>query len=109
LRSVKPVAQLTPYQQLILASIVEKEDIAGKNYDLVASVFLNRLTWGDCLASCPTVEYALGYHRAFLTRYDISIPSPYNVYLRKGLPPTPICFFSDRALQAVRNARQSTY
>jgi UPF0755 protein len=109
LGSVKPADQLSPYQQLILASMVEKEDVSGKNYELVASVFLNRLKWGDCLASCPTVEYALGYHRAFLTRHDISIPSPYNVYLRKGLPPTPICFFSDKALQAVRRARESAY
>jgi len=107
--SLKTVGGLSPYKQIILASIVEKEAAANSQYDLVASVFINRLKWGGRLASCPTVEYALGYHRDFLTTYDISIPTPYNVYRRKGLPPTPICFFSDKALNAIRHPHTSAY
>jgi len=107
--TMNTVQALSPYKQIILASIVEKEAVANNDYEMIVSVFLNRLKWGDCLASCPTVEYALGYHRPFLTRYDISIYTPYNVYLRKGLPPTPICFFSDAALNAVRQPQPTSF
>jgi len=89
------------YSQIILASIVEKEAASNKNYNEIASVFYNRLKDGMALGSCPTVEYALGYHRPFLTLDDVAINSPYNVYKYPGLPPTPICFFSDEALLAV--------
>jgi UPF0755 protein len=54
------------------------------------------------LCSCPALEYALGYHRPFLTIEDLKLDSPYNLYKYPGLPPTPICFFSDAALEAVR-------
>ncbi|MBN1410429.1 MAG: endolytic transglycosylase MltG [Spirochaetales bacterium] len=97
------VRGVKPFEQIILASIVEKEAVSNRDYDKIASVFYNRYTRGGRLGSCPTVEYALGYHRPFLTKADVSIDSPYNVYRRKGLPPTPICFFSDEALWAVRN------
>lgn len=94
---------LSLYEEMILASIVEKEAASNREYNGIASVFLNRLTENRTLGSCPTVEYALGYHRPFLLRKDIMIDSPYNVYLRKGLPPTPIAFFSDEAFLAVHN------
>ncbi|MBN1798007.1 MAG: endolytic transglycosylase MltG [Spirochaetales bacterium] len=103
------VQELSAYKQITLASIVEKEAVANIDYEIIASVFFNRLKMGDYLASCPTVEYALGYHRPFLTRYDISISTPYNVYRKKGLPPTPICFFSDAALNAVNKPLHTDY
>jgi cell division protein YceG involved in septum cleavage len=90
----------TLYRSVTLASIVEKEDVPGREYGTVASVFENRLRTGMRLGSCPTLEYALGYHRPFLLDSDIAVDSPYNTYLHGGLPPTPICFFSDAALQA---------
>ena len=93
---------LSEYEQLTLASIVEKEAASNRGYERVAAVFLNRLRAREVLGSCPTVEYALGYHRPFLLFKDLEIQSPYNVYKRKGLPPTPIAFFSNGALQAVR-------
>jgi UPF0755 protein len=67
----------------------------------VASVFLNRLAAGMRLGSCPSLEYSLGYHRPFLLNRDIAVDTPYNTYLHPGLPPTPICFFSDRALASL--------
>lgn len=97
-----PKLRMTEYRQLTLASIVEKEAASNREYDRVAAVFLNRLKQNDVLGSCPTVEYALGYHRPFLLFKDLEIQSPYNVYKRRGLPPTPIAFFSDGALAAVR-------
>jgi len=100
---------LKPYQEVILASIVQKEAVSSGEYGLIASVFYNRIKKGMPLASCPAVEYALGYHRPFLTFNDISIDSPYNLYILKGLPPTPICFFTDEALKAVQNPPSSSY
>ncbi len=91
---------LPPYDNLILASIVQKEAVAGVDYGKISSVFHNRLRQGITLSSCPAVEYALGYHRPFLTLGDLRIDSPYNLYRRKGLPPTPICFFTPGALRA---------
>jgi len=97
------------YDAMILASIVQKEDVPGRAYDLVASVFLNRLKEGMHLDSCPTLEYALGYHRPFLLYSDVRKPSPYNTYLNGGLPPTPICFFTSDALNAVVHPHTSPY
>lgn len=105
--SIKPRHGLSVYEQIILASIVEKEAVPNRDYDKIASVFYNRLRSRDRLGSCPTVEYALGYHRPFLTYSDVKIDSPYNVYERRGLPPTPICFFSDRAFEAVNTPLES--
>lgn len=95
-----PGGKLDPYQMIILASIVEKEAVGDRGHEDVSAVFHRRLAGGTPLGSCPTLEYALGYHRPFLTQEDLSLDSPYNVYARAGLPPTPICFFSDRALRA---------
>ena len=89
-------------QQMILASIIEKEAVSNRDYDKVSAVFHNRLRRKMALGSCPTVEYALGYHRPFLLFKDLELDSPYNVYKRPGLPPTPIAFFSDGALAAAR-------
>ena len=104
LADLSPVRGLDARQQAILASIVEKEGVDGLNFDRIAAVFHNRLARGDRLGSCPAVEYALGFHRPFLLHRDLEAvaDSPYNLYQRPGLPPTPICFFSDRALRAVR-------
>lgn len=100
---------LDAYEQMILASIVEKEAVSNRDYDKVASVFLNRLRKNQPLGSCPTVEYALGFHRPFLLFKDLELDSPYNVYVRKGLPPTPIAFFSDGALAAALQPAQTDY
>ncbi len=81
------------YQQLILASIVEKEAGTDDERAVIAGVFVNRLRLGMPLQSCPTVDYILqrrGIKREVLTNADTAIPSPYNTYLNPGLPPTPI-------------------
>jgi UPF0755 protein len=98
-----------PEENMILASMAQKESVSGRNYAEVASVFRNRLEKNMPLGSCPTVEYALGYHRPFLTAEDISIDSPYNVYRRKGLPPSPIAFFSDAAWKAATTTPSTPY
>ena len=103
----RPVIRIS---DIILASIVEKEAASNKDYNRIAAVFLNRLQKKQQLGSCPTVEYALGYHRPFLLFKDLELQSPYNVYKRKGLPPTPIAFFSKEAYAAVlRPARTADF
>jgi UPF0755 protein len=103
LQGLSAARGLDPQEQITMASMVEKEAVAGEDYDKIAAVFYNRLRRNDPLGSCPTVEYVLGYHRPFLLKDDLQLvsSSPYNVYEKRGLPPTPICFFSDAALRAV--------
>ena len=81
----------TPYEALILASIVEKETGRDADRVKVAAVFANRLKRGMMLQSDPTTIYGLG--EAFdgnLRRRDLLADTPYNTYTRTGLTPTPI-------------------
>jgi peptidoglycan lytic transglycosylase G len=81
----------SPYQALILASVVEKETGVADERARIAGVFVNRLRRGMRLQSDPTVIYGLGsqYHGTIHAR-DLSTDTPYNSYTRSGLPPTPI-------------------
>jgi UPF0755 protein len=81
----------TPYQALILASIVEKETGVPAERSRVAGVFVSRLHKGMRLQSDPTVIYGLGdsYDGTVHTR-DLVTDTPYNSYTRAGLPPTPV-------------------
>ncbi len=108
-RRLRPQHGLSAYQLLTLASIVQKEAASGTDYGTVASVFFNRLEEKMHLSSCPALEYALGYHRPFLTRGDLGLDSPYNTYRYGGLPPTPIAFCSPEALAAVQHPPRSPY
>lgn len=100
----------TPYDALILASMVEKETSLAKEQPLVASVFINRLRLGMRLQSDPTVIYALGNHyHEHLTFKDLRDPSPYNTYIHTGLPPTPISLPSGQVIWAVTHPANSKY
>jgi UPF0755 protein len=81
----------TPYQALILASMVEKEAALKSERARIAGVFVNRLRKGMRLQSDPTVIYGLGekYDGSIHTR-DLLHDTPYNTYTRAGLPPTPV-------------------
>jgi UPF0755 protein len=91
---------LTPYQLVTVASIVEKEGYIDKNMPDVARVVYNRLTQNTALQMDATVLYSLGQDGGPVTPQDEQIHSPYNTYLNKGLPPTPICSPSPTALHA---------
>jgi UPF0755 protein len=94
----------TPYDALILASIVEKETGRPADRPLVASVFANRLRQGMRLQTDPTVIYGLGDRfDGNLRKRDLETDSPYNTYTRAGLPPTPIAMPGKDALQAATN------
>jgi UPF0755 protein len=91
----------TPYEALILASIVEKETGQAADRGLVASVFANRLRSGMLLQTDPTVIYGLGEKfDGNLRKRDLTTDGPYNTYTRGGLPPTPIAMPGEASLQA---------
>ncbi len=91
----------TPYEALILASIIEKETGRAADRPLIAAVFLNRLRNGMLLQTDPTVIYGIGPRfNSNLRRRDLQIDTPYNTYVRPGLPPTPIALPGLAALHA---------
>lgn len=98
----------TPYQALIMASIVEKETGAPDERPLIAAVFLNRLRIGMRLQTDPTVIYGLGAdYDGNLRKVDLLADTPYNSYTRAGLPPTPIALPSAEAIRAVLHPEAS--
>ena len=94
----------TPYEALILASIIEKETGFQPDRARIAGVFVRRLAKGMRLQSDPTVIYGLGDEfDGDLTRRMLKKDGPYNTYRRYGLPPTPIALPGRAAIEAVLN------
>ena len=91
----------TPYEALILASIVEKETGKPSDRGQIAGVFTNRLRIGMLLQTDPTVIYGLGdKFDGNLRKRDLQTDTPYNTYTRAGLPPTPIAMPGRAAMLA---------
>ena len=91
----------TPYELLILASIVEKETGAAADRGQIAGVFVNRLRKGMRLQTDPTVIYGMGdRYDGNIRKGDLQRDTPHNTYTRAGLPPTPICMPGLASLQA---------
>ncbi|MBI4206206.1 MAG: endolytic transglycosylase MltG [Betaproteobacteria bacterium] len=98
----------TPYEGLILASIIEKETGQAAERRLIAAVFVNRLRMGMKLQTDPSVIYGLG--QSFdgnLRKRDLLADTPYNTYTRTGLPPTPIALPGLASLNAALNPAES--
>ncbi|HMO01109.1 MAG TPA: endolytic transglycosylase MltG [Miltoncostaeaceae bacterium] len=92
---------LTKYDVLILASMIEREVAVARERPIVAGVMYNRLKAGMRLDIDATVQYALGQWKPELTASDLAIDSPYNTRRFAGLPPGPI---SNPGLDSIRAA-----
>jgi UPF0755 protein len=102
-------AHLTTYDVLIIASLIEREVHVPQERRLVAAVIWNRLRAHMLLQIDATVEYALGRHKAVLSLADLHVNSPYNTYLHRGLPPTPIANPGKAAIIAAANPAPVKY
>jgi len=91
----------SPYELLILASIVEKETALDSEREQIAGVFTRRLRKGMKLQTDPTVIYGLGdSYDGDIRKRDLQADTPYNTYTRHGLPPTPIAMPGRASLRA---------
>jgi len=96
-------------QLIILASIIEREAKGAAEMPLVAAVFHNRLAKRMRLESCATIQYVLGYQKQRLLEKDLAIPSAYNTYLHRGLPPGAVCNPGAAALKAAAAPAEVPY
>jgi UPF0755 protein len=95
--------ELSIREVVILASLVEKETSVAEEKKLVSAVFHNRLQRGMKLDCDPTIIYVLKQEGRFTGRLrykDLKLDTPYNTYLYRGLPPSPICNPGRASLQA---------
>lgn len=101
-RDAASVAVQQPYQALILASLVEKETAVPSELPRIAGVFERRLRLGMKLDTDPSVIFGMGAaYTGKIHKLDLETDTPYNTYLRSGLPPTPIALPSRAAIHAV--------
>lgn len=106
---ITKVGTADTYDQIILASIVEREGFSDQDRPTIAGIFIKRLEEGWLLQACATVLYPLKDWKHEITDADKKSDSPYNTYKKPGLPPTPICNPGLESINAVRNYKKTDY
>jgi UPF0755 protein len=107
--SALEAAGLTPYEGLVIASLIEKEAKLDEDRPLISSVIHNRLRDGMALQIDATVIYALGENPGRVLNEDLEIDSPWNTYRYPGLPPTPIGGVRTTSLEAAANPEPTDF
>ncbi len=102
-------ANLTEYDVVIIASMIDREALVPAERPVVAAVIWNRLRTDMLLQIDATIQYALGETKPVLTYDDLEIDSPYNTYKYAGLPPTPISNPGLAALKAAADPSADKY
>jgi UPF0755 protein len=102
-------ANLTEYDVVIIASMIDREALVPAERAVVAAVIWNRLRKDMLLQIDATIQYALGKTKPLLTYDDLEIDSLYNTYKHAGLPPTPISNPGLAALEAAANPTDDKY
>ena len=98
----------TPYEALIMASIIEKETGTASDRAMVSAVFVNRLRIPMRLQTDPSVIYGMGENfKGNITKADLQRDTPFNTYTRDGLTPTPIATASAASINAALNPASS--
>ena len=99
----------SPYEIIIIASIIEGEAIYDSERPTISAVYHNRLKRGMKLQADPTVQYIIKDGPRRLLNRDLRIKSPYNTYMYKGLPPGPISSPGTQSLHAALNPQINDY
>lgn len=100
----------SPYEALILASLIEKETGHGEDRARISGVFANRLRVGMPLQTDPSVIYGMGEtYKGRIRKADLQRDTPWNTYTRPGLPPTPIAISGLAALEAALHPEQHDF
>lgn len=108
-------AKMSPLEVTTLASIVQLESFKADEQARVAALYLNRLKIGMKLDADPTIVFLKKMQQGFTQKVsrvyykDLAIPSPYNTYINKGLPPGPICMPNPSAIDAVLKPEKHDY
>jgi UPF0755 protein len=109
-KRAKDLPFTNPQEALVAASIIEREAFLDEERPIIAGVLVNRLKKGMLLQFDPTVIYGLGSrYNGTIHRKDLLEHTPYNTYVNKGLPPTPISMPSMESIEAVLHPDANNY
>ena len=99
----------SPYDMLIMASIIEKETALNSEKAIISSVFVNRLNLNMRLQADPTVIYGIKNYKGNITKKDLQANNDYNTYKIYGLPKTPICSPGEESIKAASKPVKSKF
>ena len=99
----------SPYEMLIMASIIEKETSIQSEKPIISSVFINRLNNKMRLQADPTVIYGIKNYKGNITKKDLNLKNEYNTYKINGLPKTPICSPGESSIEAASKPAKSDF